>query len=325
MFVLGLQGSPRLKGNTQHLLALFMAAARQRGAETLTIDVDRQNILPCKEYVVCEKRGFCPIKDDMAREVYGLLRRADIVVLATPIFFYNMPAQLKALVDRSQTLWARKYRLKLSDPGRHIRRGFLLAVGATRGKQLFEGLHLTAQYFFDAISASYEGSLTYREIEHPGDMAKHPTVATDVAQTVAELWQPYQKRPKVLFAGRHDACRGQMASAFTRYLAGDRFDALAGGHRPADDINADMLKVMHEKGIDMAFRVPQALDTILTQHTPDILVQLGHDSDTPVVPDADARHWDLADPAGRSIEFMRQMRDTIEAQVKQLIDTYPNG
>ena len=109
-----------------------------------------------------KKKGFCPIDDDVRDEIYPLLRQAEVVVIATPIFFYNMTAQLKAVIDRCQTFWARKYKLKLKDPGANMRRGFLLAVGATRGKNLFEGLNLTTQYFFDAIGAQFEGSLTYR-------------------------------------------------------------------------------------------------------------------------------------------------------------------
>ena len=61
MFVLGLQGSPRLKGNTNFLLSTFMEEAKRSGATTHTIHVDKKNIVPCKEYIVCEKKGFCPI------------------------------------------------------------------------------------------------------------------------------------------------------------------------------------------------------------------------------------------------------------------------
>ena len=136
MLALGLQGSPRKKGNSDVLLSMFMQALERLGAETLTIDVCRRAIEPCKELVVCEKKGFCPIDDDMSREIYGLLRRADIVVAASPVFFYGVTAQLKALIDRCQTLWARRYTLKLNDPGHRTRRGFMLAVGATAGKQL---------------------------------------------------------------------------------------------------------------------------------------------------------------------------------------------
>ena len=108
---------------------------------------------------------------DVKDEIYPLLREAELVVVATPIFFYNMTAQLKAVIDRCQTFWARKYKLKLKDPGANMRRGFLLAVGATKGKNLFEGLNLTTQYFFDAIWAKFEDSLTYRGIEGPKDLA----------------------------------------------------------------------------------------------------------------------------------------------------------
>ena len=158
MFALGLQGSPRKKGNSDILLSLLMDALHQEGVVTQTIDVCRRHIEPCKEMTVCEKKGTCPIDDDMA-EIYGLLRRADIVVAASPIFFYNVSAQLKALIDRCQTLWARKYMLHLKDPGHDVRRGFMLSVGATAGKQLFDGVHLTAKYFFDGVSAAYSGSL----------------------------------------------------------------------------------------------------------------------------------------------------------------------
>ena len=256
MLVFGLQGSPRKKGNTNFLLTTFMQAAENNGARTRTIDVCRKNIIPCKEYTVCEKKGFCPIDDDVKDEIYPTLRQADIVVIASPIFFYNMTAQLKAVIDRCQTFWARKYKLKLKDPGANMRRGFLLSVGATRGKNLFEGLQLTAQYFFDAIGAEYSGNLIYRGIEGPTDMAGHPTVVEDVANAVEKLLRPFRGRQKVLFACRENACRSQMASAFAQSLAGDKLDVLNGGSEPAEKINPDMVKVMHEKGIDMGFRTP---------------------------------------------------------------------
>jgi len=134
MLVLGLQGSPRKKGNTNFLLNQFLEEARKLGAKTHVVDVCEKHIEPCKEYIVCEKKGYCPIHDDMETEIYQLLRKADVVVPATPIFFYNTTAQLKALIDRSQTLWARKYRLNLTDPLRKWRKGFTLPLGPQRGK-----------------------------------------------------------------------------------------------------------------------------------------------------------------------------------------------
>jgi len=319
MLVVGLQGSPRKKGNTNYLLGAFMAAVEKKGARTVIIDVTRKNIVPCKEYVVCEKKGFCPIDDDVRDEIYPLLRQAEVVVLASPIFFYNMTAQLKAVVDRCQTFWARKYKLKLKDPAASMRRGFLLSVGATKGKNLFEGLNLTAQYFFDAIAARFEGSLTYRGIEGPTDLVRQPTVLEDVQGAVDSLLQPFQGRRRVLFICRENACRSQMAAAFAQFLAGAKLDVACAGTQPAEKVNADMVKAMHEKGIDMGFRSPQSLAKVLAAQRPELIVTMGCEEQCPVVPGARKIDWDLPDPAGRPLEFMRGVRDDIEQHVQQLI------
>jgi arsenate reductase len=320
MLILGLQGSPRKKGNSNFLLTTFMAAAEKFGARTHVIDVTRKKVIPCKEYTVCEKKGYCPIEDDVRDEIYPLLREAELVVVATPIFFYNMSAQLKAVVDRCQTFWARKYKLKLKDPGADMRRGFLLAVGATRGKNLFEGLNLTTQYFFDAIGAKFEDSLTYRGIEGPKDMARHPGVIEDVERAAERLLTPFQGRKKVLFACRENACRSQMASAFAQFLAGDKLDVSNGGSEPAEKINPDMVTVMHEKGIDMGFRSPRSLEEAIAKDSPELIITMGCGEQCPLVPGAKIADWDLPDPASRSIEFMRSVRDEIEKKVLNLIN-----
>ena len=319
MLVLGFQGSPRKKGNTSFLLKNFMQAVEKLGAQTRIIEVTQKNIIPCKEYVVCERKGYCPIDDDVKTEIYPLIRQAEVVVLATPIFFFNMSSQLKALVDRCQLFWARKYKLKLTDPAKKTKRGFLLAVGASKGKSLFEGLQLTAKYFFDAIDAGFEGSLTYREIEGPKDMAKHPKVLADIEKAVADLIGPLLNRKKILFACRENACRSQMAGAFAQYLAGDKFEVINGGSAPADQVDPDMVKAMHEKGIDMAYRVPQSIESAISDTTPDFIVTMGCGEECPYVPGAQMLDWDLPDPAGKPPELMRQVRDEIENNVKNLV------
>ena len=325
MLVLGLQGSPRKKGNTNFLLSTFMEAAEKKGARTHTIDVTKGNILPCKEYTVCEKKGFCPIDDDVRDEIYPLLRQADVIVVATPIFFYNMTAQLKAVIDRCQMFWARKYKLKLKDPGANMRRGFLLSVGATKGKNLFEGLQLTTQYFFDAVWAKFEGSLTYRGIEGPYDMAGHPTVLEDVSQAVDKTMSPFLGRKKVLFACRENACLSQMASAFAQLAAGDKLEVMNAGSEPAERLNPDMVAVMHEKSIDMEFRKPQSIDGVISQNKPDLIITIGCREQCPQVAGARILDWDLPDPAGKPIEFMREVRDDIGKKVQALIGEITNG
>jgi multimeric flavodoxin WrbA/protein-tyrosine-phosphatase len=319
MLALGLQGSPRKKGNSDLLLAAVMTALEKRGAQTRTIQVTRHHIDPCKELTVCEKKGLCPIKDDMEQKIYGLLRQADIIIAASPVFFYNVSAQLKALIDRCQALWARKYLLRLNDPGHRTRKGYLLAVGASKGKQLFDGFHLTANYFYDAVAARYAGSLTYRGVEGRGDILGQPNLESDINGITSEMVEGLTGRRKVLFACRENACRSQMAAAFARLHGGDKLDVQSAGSRPAGTVNPLMVEVMHEKGIDMAFATPRFLEDAIARQPPDEIVTMGCGEQCPVLPGAKILDWDLADPAGGSIEFMRETRDRIENQVMAYI------
>lgn len=319
MFILGLQGSPRIKGNTSALLSAFMEEAEKLGATTRTIIVDKKNIKPCKEYKTCESKGICPIDDDMQSEIYPLLWEADLIVTATPVFFYSVPAQLKALIDRSQTLWARKYRLKLEDPGRKWRSGFLLVLGATKGANLFEGLNLTVKYFYDAVGANFRGSLAYRKIEEPGDITKHPTAINNAREKARELVKPYLDRKRVLFVCRGNACRSQMSQAFARHYAGDRIEALSAGDSPAESVSHIMIHAMAEKGIDMAFRKPKSVQETIKTNAPDIIVTMGCEVSCPIIPGVKVINWDLPDPIGKPIEFMRELRDDIEKKVIELV------
>ena len=100
MFVVGLQGSPRKNGNTEYLLDSFLEQAVVLGAETVNVRVADKNILPCIGCNSCMKTGQCVIQtDDMFTEIYPLLQKADIIVAATPVFFYGPSAQLKALIE----------------------------------------------------------------------------------------------------------------------------------------------------------------------------------------------------------------------------------
>jgi multimeric flavodoxin WrbA/protein-tyrosine-phosphatase len=321
MRVLGLQGSPRRNGNAHFLLSTFMAEAERLGALTHTVLTDKQDIQPCREYIVCEKKGYCPIEDDMKHGIYSLIRWADVIVAASPVYFFNVTAQLKALIDRCQTFWARKYRLELKDPNADMRRGCMLAVGASRAKKLFDGVHLTAKYFFDAVDAAYEDHLVYPGIEKYGEMAAHPTVREDVRALAARVLGPFRGRRKILFAGPENACRSQMAGAFARASAGSRLEVYTGGIRPAGEVNQVMVSAMAEKGIDMAFRSPHPIETALLEGTPELIVTMGEPDGCPVIPGARRVDWDLPGLPGGEIENMRSIRDEIEKKVAELVGT----
>ena len=176
MKVLGIMGSPRIKGNTDLLLDEALKGAKSQGATVEKIVVDKLHIEPCREYYGCEKDGKCVIRDDMD-SIYTKLLEADRVILASPMFFYGLTSQAKALIDRCQALWVKRYTLKQEPPGG--RKGAFIAVGATKGKTLFDGSILTVKYFFDAIGVKYAEELLVRGVEKRGDIKKHPTALSD--------------------------------------------------------------------------------------------------------------------------------------------------
>lgn len=161
--VLGIRGSPRRGGNSDQLLDWFLSGVVGKD-EVDVLTPSQLRIHFCRGCRYCESTGFCVIKDDMT-EIMAKLLAADRVVVSTPVFFYGLPASLKALVDRVQPLWARRYIFGEKMPEKS---GFLLAVGATRGERLFEGVVLTVRYFFDAFGCVYRGGLFFRGFDVRG-------------------------------------------------------------------------------------------------------------------------------------------------------------
>ncbi len=173
MKILGIMGSPRLQGNTDLLMDEALRGAQHQQAEVEKIIVDKLTIAPCREYYGCFRDGRCVIRDDMD-DIYTKLIQADGIIVASPIFFYSVTAQLKLVIDRCQALWARKYILKQTSPN-PARKGAFIAVGATRGARLFDGPILTVKYFFKAIDVEYVDELLIRGVDQRGEIRQHPT------------------------------------------------------------------------------------------------------------------------------------------------------
>ena len=187
MKILGIWGSPRQGGNSEILLDAFLEGAAAGGAEVEKLILRRLKISPCQEIYHCFKDGTCPIKDDML-PLYDKLLAADVVALASPIFFYSVSAQAKAFIDSTQALWARRYHLKQDFPG-GSRQGVLLCTAATRGKLLFVGARLVAKYFFDAINVSYAGEILVRGVDEKGAIHGQPEVLDAARQLGRRLGQ----------------------------------------------------------------------------------------------------------------------------------------
>lgn len=175
MRILGIYGSPRKGGNTDIILDKVLEGARSAGAEVKAVYARDLKISGCRECGGCDKTGKCIIQDEM-QDIYPLLQESDIIFLASPIFFYDMTAQVKLLIDRCQALWSKRMLEKTREERKSYDsgKGYLIAIGATGGKKLFDGVQLTAKYFFDALDMSYEGGLFFGKIDKKKAILDHP-------------------------------------------------------------------------------------------------------------------------------------------------------
>jgi len=100
MKILGISCSPRPGGNTETMLNASLAAAQEAGAETELVTLAGKTISPCDACYSCRKTGDCHIQDDM-QDIYPLLFAADGIIIGSPVYFWSVAAQTKALIDRT--------------------------------------------------------------------------------------------------------------------------------------------------------------------------------------------------------------------------------
>lgn len=187
MKVLGLNGSPRRGGNTDILLAEVMRGAQSKGAETEIILLSDLEIAPCTHCDACEKLGECIIKDDM-QKVYDALSLADRIIIASPLHFMSLTAQMKLAIDRCQVMWSRKYLLKVPPLGdNRIRKGIYVGVGARKGKHVFDGAIEVVKSVFLSLNVKYAGELTFSGVDEKGAILKVPGALEKAFQAGADL------------------------------------------------------------------------------------------------------------------------------------------
>ena len=177
--VLGIIGSARQDGNTELLLENTVDGAQGAGAEVEIIRLSSLKINPCTNCGGCDENGECIQQDDMQGHFEKLLTY-DIILLASPIYFMGLSAWTKDFIDRCQSLWVRKYRLKrLPAKPREARKGVFISVSGMKKPTAFEGAKLTVKSLFATIHVTYLGDLDYTGIDAKGDIAQHPTALQD--------------------------------------------------------------------------------------------------------------------------------------------------
>jgi len=122
----------------------------------------------------------------------------------------------------------------------------------------------------------------------------------------------------VLFVCVHNAGRSQMAAGYLRHLAGDRIRVLSAGSQPADQVNRVAVAAMAEEGVDIDAEVPELLSDAAVREG-DVVVTMGCGDECPFYPGKRFEDWELDDPAGRSLDEIRPIRDEIRRRVEALV------
>lgn len=161
--VVGILGSPRRGGNTEILLDNLLSSAEEAGAETVKFVLNSMKFRPCQECPDITKDGKCKVRDEM-QNIFPAVESADVVVIASPIFFGSISAQTKMMIDRFQCQWLgiffyNSYKVEKMKKGVFIsveasdREDFLL-----NGKAIVKNLFVTlgASYKYELLCKGYD-------------------------------------------------------------------------------------------------------------------------------------------------------------------------
>jgi len=184
-YILGIGFSPRKNGNTDTLLKWALSFARKQRARTKALFVRDLKINPCLGCRYCEEQGECVQKDDF--EIFKKeLEQADMLVISSPIFFLGVPAQAKAMIDRAQFFWARKY--LLDTPAKQsIRPCLLLLAGGSDSPKIFEGAIATIKAFLDVLGFRIAREIKVRAVDEKAQVKEVKGLKERVEKALSKL------------------------------------------------------------------------------------------------------------------------------------------
>jgi protein-tyrosine-phosphatase len=125
--------------------------------------------------------------------------------------------------------------------------------------------------------------------------------------------------PEVLFVCVHNAGRSQMAAGLLNKRAAGRVHVRSAGSEPADRINPAVVAAMEEIGVDITQEFPKPLTDEVVRAA-DAVITMGCGDACPIYPGKRYLDWDLDDPAGRSVEAVRPIRDELDRRVRELLE-----
>ena len=176
--VLIISSSPRKGGNSETLAAAFAKGAREAGNQVETVSLREKQVGFCKGCLACLKLGHCVIQDD-AVEIAAKMHDADVLVFATPVYYYCVSGQLKTMLDRANPLYDTDYAFT---------KAYLLATAAEDAPETFEGTEKAVQGWVDCFPrCTLAGTVFAGGVNDVGEIAGH--VALEQAyQMGKEVW-----------------------------------------------------------------------------------------------------------------------------------------
>ena len=165
--VLIINSSPRKGGNSETLAAFFAKGAEEAGHKVETVYLREKNYSFCKGCLACLKLGHCVIDDD-AVEIAARMHDADVLVFATPVYYYSVSGQLKTMLDRANPLFDFDYAFT---------KAYLLAAAAEDGEETMEGTVQAVQGWVDCFErCELVGTVFAGGVNGVGDIAGHPAL-----------------------------------------------------------------------------------------------------------------------------------------------------
>ncbi len=125
-------------------------------------------------------------------------------------------------------------------------------------------------------------------------------------------------RPEVLFVCVHNAGRSQMAAGLLEKHAMGKARVRSAGSAPAEEIDRAVVQAMAEVGIDISKEYPKPLTDEFVKAS-DVVITMGCGDACPIFPGKRYLDWEVADPAGRSIQEVRRIRDELDRRVRALL------
>ena len=165
--VLIVSSSPRKGGNSETLAASFAKGAEEIGHKVETVYLREKKYGFCKGCLACLKVGHCVINDD-AVEIAARMHDADVLVFATPVYYYSVSGQLKTMLDRANPLFDSDYAFT---------KAYLLATAAEDGEETVEGTVKAVQGWVDCFErCELAGTVFAGGVNGVGDIAGHPAL-----------------------------------------------------------------------------------------------------------------------------------------------------